>query len=186
MRNCAASGVYCGCGSEITTGGMNAGSLFLIATATGAAPMLLVKPAELAVPVPPGLPVPPTTPLAKPAEATLPMSFPPGTPLATPAPNEVPETAPLRAAPAPEFSPGARAKLPMAATADLVLGFVLAPCGSPKPPVFNSGLVWLFATWVGLGLSNMPVLGCGGGATALGGAGGSLGCSGVSSFTGLG
>src|SRR5271156_295946 len=158
----------------MTTGGTNAGSVVLMATWVGAVPIL--KPADATVPVPPGLPVPPTTPLAKPAEATLPRSWPPGTPLATPAPKEVPETAPLRAAPAPEFGPGAALKAPTATSAGLVESALgLAPWGSPKPPVFRSGLVWLLATSVGLGLANMPTLGCGGGATTLGGAGGSLG-----------
>src|SRR6201996_4593122 len=157
-----------------------------MATWVGAGPAVLAKPALATVPVPPGLPVPPTTPLAKPAEATLPMSCPPGTPLATPAPKDVPETAPLRAAPAPVAAPGALLKLPTATSADLAeLGFGLAPIGSPKPPAFTSGFTWLFAVSVGLGLANSPTLGCGGGATALGGAGGSLGCSGWSSFTGL-
>ncbi len=50
----------------------------------------------------------------------------------------------------------------------------------------TSGFTWLFAVSVGFGLENRPTLGCGGGATAFGGAGGSLGCSGWSSFTGLG
>src|SRR5271170_3338673 len=167
----------------MTTGGTNAGSVVLMATWVGAVPIL--KPAVATVPVPPGLPVPPTTPLAKPAEATLPMSCPPGTPLATPAPKDVPETAPLRAAPAPVAAPGALLKLPTATRGDLVeLGLVLAPIGSPKPPDLTSGFTWLLAVSVGLGLENSPTLGCGGGATALGGAGGSLGC-GWSSFTGL-
>src|SRR3984885_8322616 len=158
----------------MTTGGTNAGSVVLMATWVGAVPML--KPAEATVPVPPGLPVPPTTPLAKPAEATLPISCPPGTPLATPAPKEVPETAPLRAAPAPASGPGAALKDPVATNCDLVLlGLGLAPVGSPKPPVFRSGLTWLLATSVGFGLVNKPTLGCGGGAPAFGGAGGSLG-----------
>ena len=34
---------------------------------------------------------------------------------------------------------------------------------------------WLLAVSVGFGLANSPTLGCGGGATAFGGAGGSLG-----------
>src|ERR1700679_43418 len=136
-----------------------------MATWVGAVPIL--KPADATVPVPPGLPVPPTTPFAKPAEATLPMSWPPGTPLATPAPNDVPETAPLRAAPAPVFGPGAALKDPVATSCELIeLGFGLAPCGSPKPPVFRSGFTWLLATSVGFALANSPTLGCGGGATA--------------------
>src|SRR6202035_2878129 len=150
----------------MTTGGTKAGSEVLMATWVGAPPVLLLKPAVDTVPVPPGLPVPPTMPLAKPAEATLPLSCPPGTPLATPAPKEVPETAPFRAAPAPVAAPGAPLKEPTATSADLVeLGFVLAPIGSPKPPAFTSGLTWLFAVSVGFGLENRPTLGCGGGAT---------------------
>src|ERR1700679_222630 len=137
-----------------------------MATWVGAVPIL--KPADATVPVPPGLPVPPTTPFAKPAEATLPMSWPPGTPLATPAPKDVPETAPLRAAPAPVFSPGALLNDPVATIWEAdVFGLGFAPSGSPKPPFFTVGATWLLATSVGLGLSNMPVLGCGGGVTAL-------------------
>src|ERR1700722_6397203 len=118
----------------MTIGGMKAGSLVLIATWVGAGPAWL-KPPVATVRVPPGFPVPPTTPLAKPAEATLPMSCPPGTPLATPAPKEVPETAPLRAAPAPVAVPGALLNEPTATSADLVeLGLGLAPVGSPNPP----------------------------------------------------
>src|SRR6201996_1631728 len=113
-----------------------------MATWVGAGPAVLAKPALATVPVPPGLPVPPTTPLAKPAEATLPMSCPPGTPFATPDPNEVPETAPFRAAPAPVASPGALLNEPTETKADLVLlGLTLAPMGSPNPPVFISGLL---------------------------------------------
>src|SRR5580692_1740800 len=160
----------------MTTGGTKAGSEVLMATWVGAPPVLLLKPAVDTVPVPPGLPVPPTMPLAKPAEATLPMSCPPGTPLATPAPKEVPETAPLRAAPAPVAAPGAALKAPTATNCDWVeLGLGLAPCGSPKPPALTSGFTWLLATSVGFALANSPTFGCGGGATALGGAGGSLG-----------
>src|ERR1700677_4702406 len=144
-----------------------------MATWFGAGPMFVEKPADETVP--PGLPVPPTTPLAKPAEATLPMSWPPGTPFATPAPNEVPETAPLRAAPAPLFGPGAALKDPTATSCDWLLALGLAPCGSPKPPVFRSGFTWLLATSVGFALANSPTFGCGGGATAFGGAGCSLG-----------
>src|SRR6202046_1962100 len=159
----------------MTTGGTKAGSEVLIATWVGAGPAWL-KPPVATEPVPPGLPVPPTTPLAKPAEATLPMSCPPGTPLATPEPNEVPETAPLRAAPAPVAAPGALLKEPTATSADLLeLGLVLAPVGSPNPPALTSGFTWLLAVSVGFGLANSPTLGCGAGATAFGGAGGSLG-----------
>src|ERR1700689_5367408 len=115
------------------------------------------------------------------------MSWPPGTPLATPAPKEVPETAPLRAAPAPVAAPGAALNDPVATRCDWVeLGFGLTPTGSPKPPALTSGFTWLLATSVGFGLENSPTFGCGGGATAFGGAGGGLGWSGVSSFTGLG
>src|ERR1700753_3244131 len=146
----------------------------------------MLNPALETVPVLPGLPVPPTTPLAKPAEATLPVSWPPGTPLGAPAPKLVPLTAPLRAAPAPASGPGAWLKAPTATTCEEVeLGLGFAPEGSPKPPDLSVACAMLLATGVGFSLANRPTLGCGGGATALGGAGGSLGCS-TSSFTGFG
>jgi hypothetical protein len=145
-----------------------------MATWVGAGPAVL-KPAVATVPVPPGLPVPPTTPLAKPAEATLPMSWPPGTPLATPAPKEVPETAPLRAAPAPVAAPGALLKLPPPPVRLGGVGVSLGPDRITETACFDVRFHLLLAVSVGFGLENSPTLGCGGGATALGGAGGSLG-----------
>src|ERR1700722_10980879 len=164
---------------------MKVGSDVLMATWVGAFPMLVVTPPVATAPGT-GLPVPPTMPLAKPAEATLPMSWPPGTPLATPAPKEVPATAPLRAAPAPLSVPGALLKDPTATSCELVeVGLGLAPIGSPKPPALAVGCTLLLAISIGFGLVNRPTFGCGAGATAFGGAGGSLGCS-TSSLIGFG
>src|ERR1700733_14488564 len=130
--------------------------------------------------------MPPTTPLENPADATVPrVSLPPGTPFATPEPNATPWTEPLRAAPAPSPMPGVPANEPTAAmvAGRLALGLGRTPSGSPKPPVLGVGATVLLATSVGVELLNMPTLGCGGGVTALGGAGATLGIGGVGTFT---
>src|SRR5258708_5669631 len=159
----------------------------------GAAPVATAvpNPPAFTTPVPPGLPVPPTIPFENPADATVPRSCPPGTPFATPEPKFVPPTAPLRAAPAPtSVVPGAPPKVPSIGASNLpsrALGFAFAPIGSPNPPTWGDGVLLLFATTVGLGLAKTPTFACRGGATAFGGAAGTIGIGvGTFAMTGFG
>jgi hypothetical protein len=129
IRSCLASCVYCGRGSDRTSGGLKCTRWIL---GSGAALLLVPLP-----PKPPVATVPPPAPVSFGA-------------LPSPEPNPPVATKPACGETAPCPVPGAFSNLPIAAmvAGRDAFGFCTTPNGSPNPPVLIACAGALVARWI--------------------------------------